>query len=210
MKRVLCESLIVAVIGLVLALAANGLSPRGLKLSRDYFPPPPPAPPSPQISATTQTNKPSYAEILKARLDQRGLRLGDSNRIYQLYSDPRYAQGLLAFIDARDDAHFQAGHVPSAIQLDYYHPENYLAAVMPAAMIAQEIVVYCNGGDCEDSELAATLLTTGGIPSQKLIVYGGGFGEWKTNGWPVEIGARNSGQLTNYFKPTTMPATGTP
>src|SRR5206468_8653205 len=37
-KAVLFETALVAALGLVFALAANALSPRGLRLSRDYFP----------------------------------------------------------------------------------------------------------------------------------------------------------------------------
>ncbi|HWH72296.1 MAG TPA: rhodanese-like domain-containing protein, partial [Candidatus Sulfotelmatobacter sp.] len=57
------------------------------------------------------------------------------------------------------------------------------------------IVVYCNGGNCEDSELAATMLRDAGIPKDKLLVYGGGMTEWTTNGLPVELGQRKSGNL---------------
>ena len=66
---------------------------------------------------------------------------------------------------------------------------------MPVCRKAEQIVVYCNGGDCDDSETAALLLRDMGIPNQKLFVYGGGIAEWKANGLPVETGARNSGIL---------------
>ena len=38
------------------------------------------------------------------------------------------------------------------------------------------------------------------IPKEKVFVYGGGFTEWATNGLPIELGLRNSGQLTNLVK----------
>ncbi len=63
------------------------------------------------------------------------------------------------------------------------------------AQIAERVVVYCNGGNCEDSELAASLLRDAGIPAEKLQVYLGGFTEWEAQGMPVEIGVRSSGQL---------------
>ena len=34
------------------------------------------------------------------------------------------------------------------------------------------------------------------LPNEKLFVYGGGIAEWATNGFPIELGSRNSGQLT--------------
>ena len=38
MKKLLLEAVLVAMTGAVLAFAANALSPRGLQLSRNYFP----------------------------------------------------------------------------------------------------------------------------------------------------------------------------
>ena len=37
-KRVLAETLIIVALGLLVALAANQVSPRGLSLTRNYFP----------------------------------------------------------------------------------------------------------------------------------------------------------------------------
>ena len=60
---------------------------------------------------------------------------------------------------------------------------------------------YCNGGDCDDSEHAAIMLRDSiGIPKEKVFVYGGGITEWATNGLPIELGPRNSGQFTNLVQ----------
>lgn len=186
------EAALVAVAGLGLALAANQLSPRGLVLSRDYFPGAlrPPAPP-----VGTNAGSGSAAEALAARLRQRGLQMVDSNEVRQLFHDPRAVQGAVVFVDARDDALYQAGHVPGAWQFDHYRPEHYLPAVLPACLAAEQVVVYCQGGECEDSEFAAVALGDAGVPRQRLFIYGGGFTEWVTNGLPVEVGPRNSGQM---------------
>ncbi|HWI57095.1 MAG TPA: rhodanese-like domain-containing protein [Bacillota bacterium] len=193
----------VAILGATVAFTANALSPRGLKLSRNYFPKPAPSVPAitPAAPATNAgpkagaTNTASPAELLAARLREKGLVLVDSNRVSELFRDPRWEQDLVVFIDARDDPHYQGGHIPNAYQFDYYHPENYLATVLQVCQIAERIVVYCNGGNCEDSELAATMLRDAGIPKDKLLVYGGGMTEWTTNGLPVELGQRKSGNL---------------
>jgi len=209
-KKVLLEALAVGILGLALALAANGLSPHGLKLSRNYFP----TAKSPSTNALVAGGNPlpsassnsgpsniyhQPSTVLAAkvadRLQQKGLRLADSDQVHELFQDSRYQQGLILFIDSRDDNHYQQGHIPGAWQLDYYRYETYLAAILPACMMAQEIVVYCNGGDCEDSEFTALLLRDAQIPSEKIRVYGGGMSEWRSKGWPIETGARNSGQL---------------
>jgi rhodanese-related sulfurtransferase len=59
---------------------------------------------------------------------------------------------------------------------------------------AERMVVYCNGGDCEDSLFTAVTLKNAGIPGTNLWIYPGGLGEWSTNGLPVETGARKSGE----------------
>jgi len=195
-RAVLLEALLVAAVGLLIALAANALSPRGLRLTRNYFP----GDTRTSTGAQGQTNlltKPATnaMEAALQRLQQRGLQVISSNEVLELVHDPRFEQGLLLVIDARDDSHYQAGHIPGAWQFDHYHAEQYLPAVLPACFNAQKVVVYCNGGSCDDSEFAAIMLRDAGVPRENVFVYAGGFNEWKSNGQPVETGARRSGQL---------------
>jgi len=195
------ESLLVAVAGVSLAFAANTLSPRGLSLSRNYFPTGHPNVPvaSGSSIATHSTNSASSGAAvmaaLAAQLHQEGLGLAESNQVVKLFHDPRTAQGLVLFIDARDDEHFQNGHIPGSYQLDFYRPGPYLPTVLPVCSTAEEIVVYCNGGDCEDSKHTAMFLRDAGVPANKLLVYAGGMEEWTANRMPVETGERNSGKL---------------
>ena len=196
-----------AVVGAALAFAANALSPRGLQLTRNYFPGTSVTVPVPVVAATNATGA-AYAktnsplELLSARLQADGLQLANSNQVVQLFQDPRREQDGVIFIDARDEEHYRAGHIPGAYHFDRFHPENYLTNVIQVCLTAQEIVFYCNGGECDDSEHAAIMLRDSiGLPKEKLFVYGGGFTEWATNGLPVELGPRNSGQLTNMVPP---------
>ena len=205
--KVLVEGVLVGAFGAALALVANAVSPRGLALTRDYFPGAP-RPLSLKVTATdtagagatTNTQAALAPESLAARLQARGLQVVGSNQVVQLFRDPRYAQQLVVFVDARDDRHYQEGHVPGALQFDHYRFENYLAAVLPACQTADQVVVYCTGGDCEDSEFTAITLSDAGIPKTKLWVYDGGMTEWITNGLPVEVGPRGSGDLRNSVK----------
>jgi rhodanese-related sulfurtransferase len=203
-RKVLLESALVAAIGAAFALAANQVSPRGLALTRNYFP----GATRPLRTTMTLTNRlgeaattnapaTPVAELLAARLKAQGLQLLGSNEVAQLFRDPRYEQELVVFVDARDDRHYQEGHVPGAYQLDHYRVENYLAVALPVCQTADQIVVYCDGGGCEDSEFTALTLSDAGIPKAKLFVYGGGMTEWITNGLPTEIGSRKSGNLRN-------------
>jgi rhodanese-related sulfurtransferase len=200
--KVFREGVVVAVVGAAFAFAANALSPRGLALTRNYFPgtgrshaPAATAAMLGPAGMVTKTNAASPTELLAARLKAVGLQLAVSNQVTQLFRDPRYEQGLVVFVDARDDRHYGEGHVPGAWQFDHYRAENYLGAVLPVCLMAEQVVVYCNGGDCEDSEFAALTLNGAGIAKEKLFVYGGGMTEWMTNGLPVEVGVRKSGNL---------------
>jgi rhodanese-related sulfurtransferase len=190
-KNVLLEALVVAAVGLLLSLVANAVSPRGLKLTRNYSPGGALA----GAKSFGSTNA-ATAEVLDKQLRAEGLQLADSNLVAKLFTDPRKAQDMVIFIDARDDQHYQAGHIPGAYQLDHYHLENYLPAVLPVCQTAEQIIVYCTGGSCEDSEQTAIFLRDAGMPKDKLYVYAGGYAEWTANHMPVEVGARNSGQVS--------------
>ena len=197
---VLFEALLVAAVGVAFALAANALSPRGLRLGRNYFPDagkPPAVAQSEARSVATpaavEASDPPNATL--QRLRQRGLQLVASNAVVELFRDPRYEQGLVVFIDARDDQHYAAGHVPGAWQFNHYRAENYLPTVLPVCLSALQVVVYCTGGECEDSEFAAVMLRDAGVPGESLFVYPGGIAEWTANRFPVEVGARRSGEL---------------
>jgi rhodanese-related sulfurtransferase len=188
------EAALVAVLGVAFAFAANQISPQGLALTRDYFPAGTSNSVRPAI-AGTNSGAVSPAQFLAAQMKAKGLQLMDDRQAALLFRDPRFKLDLIVFIDARDEEHYQQGHIPGAYEFDPYHPEKYFDTVLPLCQKAQQIVVYCNGGDCDDSESAAILLRDVGIPNQKLFVFGGGITEWATNNLPVETGARNSGNL---------------
>src|SRR5215471_3765279 len=156
MKTVLLEALLVAILGGALAFGANSLSPLGLKLTRNYFPGRPSAPIVVSTNgAGTNSTTGSGQEQLAARLREKGLGLISSKQVTEWMADPRFSLDLIVLIDARDDQHYQKGHIPGAYQLDHYHAEKYLPTILPLCLKAEQIAVYCHGGDkCEDSEFA--------------------------------------------------------
>ncbi|HWX20110.1 MAG TPA: rhodanese-like domain-containing protein [Candidatus Binatia bacterium] len=206
MRNVLLEAVMVAAIGALLGFFANWLSPRGLSLTRDFFflsnrPVTNAVVVANPTQTLTATNPVSPLEQgVRARLGAEGLHVADSNLVLKLFHDPRCQQGLVVFIDAREPGPFAEGHIPGAYELDYYHPDAYLPTVMPLCVSAEQVVVYCNGGNCEDSEHAAQMLGSIGVPREKLFVYAGGIVEWETNGMPVELGERKSGRMKGPTK----------
>jgi len=197
-KGMLQEAALVILLGALFAFAANRVSPRGLALSRNYFPEGtgrlmPAVPPA----AGTNTPAVDPTQVLAAELKAKGLQLIAGRQTAELFHDPRRQRGIIVFIDARDEQRYRAGHIPGAYEFDPYRPEKYFSAVLPVCQGAEQIVVYCNGGDCDDSETAAILMRDIGIANRKLMIYGGGITEWMTNGLPVEAGGRNSGEVRN-------------
>src|ERR1051325_7709976 len=204
LKRVVLEALAVTAAGLAFALAATLVSPRGLSLTRNYFPgaaaTTAQAGPGPDLNVNagapaTNSAARTAEEVAIAHLKTKGLNPGVGREALQLVRDPQYEMELTVFVDARDDRHYQEGHIPGAYQFDRYYPEKHLAAVLAACLNATKIVVYCSGGTCEDSEFAALTLKDAGLPQDHLFVYVGGMTEWAASGFPIEIGARKSGTM---------------
>jgi rhodanese-related sulfurtransferase len=196
-KRVLQEALLVGIVGAILALIANAASPRGLRLGTNYFPGGKSSQGAATVTTPGTTNTPAV-EGLAERFAREGLQLADSNRVSQLFHDPRRQQELIVFIDARSEEHYLEGHIPGAYQFDRFHLENSMPPLVPVCTSAEQIVFYCSGGDCEESEQAAIAVRDSmALPKEKIFVYGGGINEWRSNAMPVEIGARNSGTITN-------------
>jgi rhodanese-related sulfurtransferase/uncharacterized membrane protein YphA (DoxX/SURF4 family) len=200
MRRVLPEILLVTLAGALLALAANwtaseltrGTShPLGLVLTRDYT-----------ESGTNRAEKLSAPlgtnaiDHLQAQLRAEGLQTLESNQVVQLFHDPRRLQDRVIFLDARLDDEYREGHIPGAYLFNHYHADTYLPTVLPLCQAADQIVVYCRGGTCDESLLAAKLLRSLPINgSEKLFVYVGGITEWTQGGNPVETGERGSGAI---------------
>lgn len=182
-RRVLLEAAAVAAVAAAIGFAANALSPRGLSLTRHYFP-----------GAAGIATRPSQTTLV-ARIRENGLQWVDGDEAAGLFRNPGFREHRILFVDARDVEHYAEGHIPGAYEFDPYHPEKKMGIVLPVCQAAEKIVVYCNGGECEDSQFAAIALRDAGIPNQKLFVYAGGIGQWKTNGLPLEAGDRDSANL---------------
>lgn len=195
LKAVAVEALLVALLGVGLALVANAISPRGLGLNRNYFPVGTQVSPAGAGVDRREATAADPADAVRNRLVRRGLGLATGPEVAAWFRDPQFAQGLVVMIDARDDASYRSGHIPGAWQFNHYRPEQHLPMVLPVCLNALKVVVYCTGGSCEDSEFAAVMLRDGGVPRENLFIYPGGIAEWKARSLPIEIGSRLSGQL---------------
>jgi len=200
-KTILSECVLVTFVGLGLAFVANAISPRGLGLGRNYFPgdsTPRTTPVMPSASTNLQSSGSAPVatdDATAARLKAKGLQVVHLKETMALFKSAEFESEAVVFLDARPDADFEAGHIPGAHAFNHYQAPKYLPAVLPVCAKAARVVVYCAGGECEDSEFAALTLRDVGVPAEKLFVYPGGMNEWRANRQPIETGARKSGLL---------------
>jgi len=99
-------------------------------------------------------------------------------------------ESIYLFVDARSRDLYEESHIPGALWLYHYESDRLIEELLPALEMAFFVIVYCNGGDCEDSlHLAADLSSLYGIPGENIYVFEGGLNEWTDNGMPVVAGS---------------------
>jgi len=85
----------------------------------------------------------------------------------------------LVVLDVRSPAHYDAGHIPGAVNLPHrLISERTLEAYPPTSLF----VVYCAGPHCNGADRAAVRLASLGRPVKKMI---GGIEGWKNDGFSL-------------------------
>ena len=105
-----------------------------------------------------------------------------------------YLHGVGAlFLDARRTSVYEQGHIPGARSFSVWESDVdqkvnqlYEERADPREQ-ALPIVIYCSGGDCEDSHMLAQKLW--GVQFNNVYVYKDGFPDWQKSGRTVKSGA---------------------
>jgi rhodanese-related sulfurtransferase len=98
-------------------------------------------------------------------------------------------QAGAVFFDARRSGEYRGGHIAGARSLSVWEAgldqgiQRFFAEGHPPG---EDIVVYCNGGECEDSHTLAQKLFLAGF--DHVSVYRDGFPDWKQRGLPIHEG----------------------
>ncbi|MCH8851699.1 MAG: rhodanese-like domain-containing protein [Planctomycetes bacterium] len=183
LKQSIFEALALLVLACVVGVVFNAQRSAGLVLTRDYFP----ALTGPQSELTDPQSGPTGPQGSgsvdapisdEGQLPQHGFNVVSLPEALEYYSR---GESSIVFIDARDDAHYAQCHIPSAIQFDYYRPDEYIDNVRDFAADAEIVIIYCNGGECEDSIQAARYLIEeieDPLPFEIVYVFEGGIQEW--------------------------------
>jgi rhodanese-related sulfurtransferase len=92
------------------------------------------------------------------------------------------------FFDARVQEEFDEGHIKGAVLVDPTDDTIVATRTKPEFLNKFDprypVIVYCNGGDCDSSQLVAIQLKKFGFVNVK--VFEEGFPAWKARGYPVE------------------------
>lgn len=167
------EVLLLAVTSLAVALIVNAVRGQsGVQLGRDYFPADSIATPAEDLGAGEQN---SHSATGKPQHGYQSLNLADA-QAYQPYAESR--EGIV-FLDARSKKLYDAGHIPGARLCHHYRQDEYLPELLDELRAADLVVIYCAGGDCEDSiQLATDLVFQYGLSQELVSIYEGGYEEW--------------------------------
>jgi rhodanese-related sulfurtransferase len=163
------EAALLAALVLVITLLANSLHPNGLDLTRNYFPKAiPDSNPDSIDPGVKQSSLPAH--------DFTVLSLDDMIA-WQPYA--LEADGGVILLDARNAKTYAVGHIPGARLCDHYHQDRYVPALLEAMNKADMVIIYCAGGECEDSiQLATDLVYHHGLSKELLAIFEGGYEQW--------------------------------
>jgi rhodanese-related sulfurtransferase len=103
-----------------------------------------------------------------------------------------YDAGACVVVDAREAEEYADGHIAGAIGLPYNDALAEPERLQRLGENGRPIVVYCGGGSCELAmDLARFMLGNG---RRKVLVYEGGWPEWRAAGYPTASGAATGGR----------------
>ncbi|MBK8594423.1 MAG: rhodanese-like domain-containing protein [Holophagales bacterium] len=152
---------------------------------------PRPAPTAPASAAAASTRPPEPKPVPAAELLARFPVHGQP--YVEIPGDAAawlHARGAL-FLDARRTKDFAQGHVGGARSFPVW--EAALVKERVEGLVAEgrdqslPVVLYCSGGECEDSHMLAQTLFGAGF--ENLLVYRDGFPDWMKQGGTVGSGA---------------------
>lgn len=202
-KRVLLDLGLLGVLSIAIGFGANTIRERGaIKPTKNYFdkttqapsrsegevPPASPNPPSSKHANLQTKEAVPAAKSRNTKHLQHDYQEIDFVELVKVFQDPATAQGLNLFVDARKPDLYEEGHIPGAVQCDPYEPDDALDHVVARASGVDRVIVYCGGGDCEDSIFMCRELLDASVPYDSIFLYPGGWEEWSANQMPAQTG----------------------
>jgi rhodanese-related sulfurtransferase len=157
MKRSLLQAITIILLSGVFGLAVNGLRADGIPLVERW-----------------------QEKVLNEQLT------GGLPAVSLKEAKEAHAKGDALFVDARDAAFYEEGHIPGAVSLPVHDFEMVFARLQEQLLAAPRLITYCDGASCEMSvELTEKLLFAGFV---QVEIFTGGMQQWKAAGLPVVFG----------------------
>jgi rhodanese-related sulfurtransferase len=155
------QMIVIAALGLGAGMIDSARPSRQIKFGRE-------TPPDPRAETRDPTPKP---------LPPGQITLDEAKRLFDSGA---------SLVDARRKDDYEQGHIKGAMRINLKSFENGDPPLL--AMIPRDgtVVVYCSGGNCDESEHVAEFLYNSGY--KKVYVIHDGFPGWKAKGWPIETG----------------------
>jgi rhodanese-related sulfurtransferase len=91
------------------------------------------------------------------------------------------------FIDARNPAEYQEGHIQGAINVPLSQAEDRLLPALEGIPDSAIVITYCDGDHCNLSKELAIMIESFGFTNVKVLV--NGWSVWKKAGYPIERSA---------------------
>jgi rhodanese-related sulfurtransferase len=181
-KQTLKESLALIAIAFVLGAIGNEMKGEArIEWGKNYFAKwkplkeiSSPVDPSSPVEASSPVEVPSPADHVYQEIS--------FDQLAEAFLAGEAEAGAMLLVDARGDDAFAGGHMPWAVQCDHFRLERFIRTVTELAKAADRVVVYCNGGDCEDSILVCGDLMEFDVPYDKIYLFKGGWEEWTREG----------------------------
>ena len=105
------------------------------------------------------------------------------DRVKQLWQD-----GTALFLDAREPADYAAGHIGNALSLPAQSFAQHFGEIAPLLTAQSELILYCDGQDCELSHRLRESLGQLGYTNTHLFF--NGWTVWHEAGLPVSTGEK--------------------
>ena len=96
-----------------------------------------------------------------------------------------FVRGSALFIDSQPKQKFSEGHILNAVSIPLEDNKKKLKSPLNVPL-EKTIVVYCEGGDCQESLALAKVLHSQGY--KNIRVFTGGWAEWVGTGHPTAKG----------------------
>ncbi|MDA8133046.1 MAG: rhodanese-like domain-containing protein [Desulfobacteraceae bacterium] len=109
---------------------------------------------------------------------------GNSLAISLPEAEALFRENKAVFLDARDKALFDEGHIKGAKSLPWYEVDDHFQQVVPGLDRQTPVITYCDGESCNLSHELALFLKNMGFAEARVLV--NGWTVWTENNLPIE------------------------